>query len=100
MYLGAALQHESPDDALPQFKAALRLDSKYKAALLGMAVCLEARGNLPSCINYYQQAIGTFGACSYSCSCANASLWHYSRCSRGVHEAQMLTPATIACSAE
>lgn len=60
VYLGAALQHESPDDALPQFKAALRLDSKYKAALLGMAVCLEARGNLPSCINYYQQAIGTY----------------------------------------
>lgn len=35
-YLGAALQKEAPDAAVPKFKCALELDPQYKPALLGM----------------------------------------------------------------
>ena len=57
-YLGAALQKDNPDAAVPKFKAALELDPAYKPALLGLGATMEARGSLTSAVSFYKQALG------------------------------------------
>lgn len=94
-YLGAALQKEAPDAAVPKFKCALELDPQYKPALLGMGSAQEARGTLTTAVTYYQQALGErsrcwvparVAGCLYGCQSLGAvaaSFTQFGACCRG-----------------
>jgi len=82
-YLGAALQKDNPDAAIPKFKSALALDEAYKPALLGLGACLEKRGTLSSAVAHYKQALGTNGTPRVRVAVSPSFLVNHERVCRG-----------------